>query len=286
MAGISSKSPFLLKNNYNTYQNQEIDFDLGLNWIQFKWRNHDYEIGRFLQIDPLSEKYLHNSTYAFSENKVIGHVELEGLEAVSLTESKNPRIRILAQENVQKQIEKINNNGSKTVELQGSFGLGVGFGVNAGPIKISVGSNGPQSQVSINAGGTIKGSFVVAGAGGKLETPLAKAEGGVTFGEVSFQDGVLVPKAYSSGADFDIGLEREKKDSNVSQKAEIGNFGMLEVGAKFGVFGIKVSIDLYNAGEAIINFAGALKEFTTEAAKEKLPLSGENKPSNNFKQGK
>jgi hypothetical protein len=31
----------------------------------------------------LSEKYAHNSTYAFSENKVIGHIELEGLESVS-----------------------------------------------------------------------------------------------------------------------------------------------------------------------------------------------------------
>jgi hypothetical protein len=41
------------------------------------------KIGRFWQVDPLSEKYVHNSVYAFSENKVTNHVELEGLEAVS-----------------------------------------------------------------------------------------------------------------------------------------------------------------------------------------------------------
>jgi len=43
---------------------------------------HDPSIGRFLSVDPLSEKYDYNSSYAFSENKVTGHIELEGLEAV------------------------------------------------------------------------------------------------------------------------------------------------------------------------------------------------------------
>ena len=39
-------------------------------------------IGRFMSIDPLSEKYAYQSTYAFAENKVISHRELEGLEGV------------------------------------------------------------------------------------------------------------------------------------------------------------------------------------------------------------
>ncbi len=79
--GISSKAAGKLKNKENTFQEQRFDDDLGLNWVQFKWRNHDPQIGRFIEIDPLSEKYVYNSTYAFSENKVTGHRELEGLEA-------------------------------------------------------------------------------------------------------------------------------------------------------------------------------------------------------------
>ena len=83
MAGISSKA---LKQNYsensrNTFQNQEYDGDLGLDIYEFKYRMHDPEIGRFWQVDPLASEYYYNSTYAFSENKVIAHVELEGLEA-------------------------------------------------------------------------------------------------------------------------------------------------------------------------------------------------------------
>ena len=41
---------------------------------------HDPRIGRFFAVDPLTKKYPWNSSYAFSENRVIDGVELEGLE--------------------------------------------------------------------------------------------------------------------------------------------------------------------------------------------------------------
>lgn len=71
------------KNRYG-FQGQEWQADLDLGWSQFKWRMHDPAIGRFGGVDPLSDKYLHNSSYAFSENKVVAHVELEGLEAFGI----------------------------------------------------------------------------------------------------------------------------------------------------------------------------------------------------------
>ena len=66
------------------YQGQEENDELGLNWLQFKWRNYDPAMARFMSIDPLAEQYVYNSTYAFAENKVISNFELEGLEAVSI----------------------------------------------------------------------------------------------------------------------------------------------------------------------------------------------------------
>ena len=89
MRGISSRAANIDPNREKTFQGQRTDEEFGLNWVQFKWRNHDPQIGRFVEIDPLSEKYVYNSTYAFSENKVTGHVELEGLEAAP-TEDKRP----------------------------------------------------------------------------------------------------------------------------------------------------------------------------------------------------
>ena len=75
------------ENNFENkirFQGQEHVDDLGLNWDAFKWRNHQPDIGRFFNIDPLAEKYFYNSPYAFSENKVVAHIELEGLEAVGI----------------------------------------------------------------------------------------------------------------------------------------------------------------------------------------------------------
>lgn len=88
--------PFGLKHKaYNTakngvhhkfeFQDQESQEELDLNWISFKWRNHDPAIGRFMSIDPLAEDYVYNGTYNFSENRVIDGVELEGLEHLSVT---------------------------------------------------------------------------------------------------------------------------------------------------------------------------------------------------------
>ena len=66
------------------FQGQEMDNEIkGTgNSINFKYRMHDPRIGRFFAVDPLAKKYPYNSPYAFSENRLIDGVELEGLEYV------------------------------------------------------------------------------------------------------------------------------------------------------------------------------------------------------------
>ncbi|MEO6327694.1 MAG: DUF6443 domain-containing protein [Ginsengibacter sp.] len=117
MAGISSKAAGAIQNKEKTFQGQRFDDDLGLNWIQFKWRNHDPQIGRFIEIDPLSDKYVYNSPYAFSENKVTGHIELEGLESISIVDSKkeeNKPIIAAADRNKDKNAIHIYAHGNNT----------------------------------------------------------------------------------------------------------------------------------------------------------------------------
>ncbi len=58
--------------------------------LAFKYRVHDVRLGRFLSVDPLSDKYPWNSSYAFSENRVIDAVELEGLEKIVLADNLKP----------------------------------------------------------------------------------------------------------------------------------------------------------------------------------------------------
>ena len=69
------------------YKFQEQEHDTSTGWIAFKWRNYNRRYRRFFNIDPLAESYVHNSTYAFAENKVITFRELEGLEGVHFQEA-------------------------------------------------------------------------------------------------------------------------------------------------------------------------------------------------------
>lgn len=72
------------ENNHKTFQGQEINKELGLNWISFKYRNYDPSLARFHNVDPLAQEYAYQSPYNFSENRVIDGVELEGAERLSV----------------------------------------------------------------------------------------------------------------------------------------------------------------------------------------------------------
>jgi RHS repeat-associated protein len=74
------KTVFGTNSLYNyKFQEQELQ-ETG--FYSFKWRQYMPDVGRFFNIDPLSEKYAYQSHYNFSENRVIDGRELEGLEAV------------------------------------------------------------------------------------------------------------------------------------------------------------------------------------------------------------
>ncbi len=88
---ISDYSPFGVQLDGRTvsseeyrygFQGQEMDDEVKGegNSINFEYRMHDPRVGRFFAIDPLAGKYPYNSVYAFSENRVIDGIELEGLE--------------------------------------------------------------------------------------------------------------------------------------------------------------------------------------------------------------
>jgi RHS repeat-associated protein len=72
------------ENKYK-FQGQERQDELGLGWDSFKWRNYDPAIGRFMSLDPLTEKYRDWAPYVFSGNRVVDSRELEGLEPIVAT---------------------------------------------------------------------------------------------------------------------------------------------------------------------------------------------------------
>jgi len=71
------------------FQGQEKDDEVKGegNSINFTFRMYDSRLGKFLSLDPLAASYPHNSPYAFSENRVIDGIELEGLEYLDVDEA-------------------------------------------------------------------------------------------------------------------------------------------------------------------------------------------------------
>lgn len=76
--GELSTSNSITPNYKYSSQGQEKQMETG--WSSYRWRNYDAAMGRFFNVDPLSEKYAYQSHYNFSENRVVDNVELEGLE--------------------------------------------------------------------------------------------------------------------------------------------------------------------------------------------------------------
>ena len=114
------------------FQGQELDNEIKGEGSSYAYsaRFHDPRIGRFFTTDPLERIYVWNSSYAFSENRVIDGVELEGAEYIQ-------------------RIHTINDNGTITtcdevyytmsneqIELMG--------GTTAG--KYNAGSFGPNGE--------------------------------------------------------------------------------------------------------------------------------------------
>ena len=60
------------------YQGKENQQELGLNWHDFGARNYDVTLGRWMNLDPLAEKYLDITPYGFVGNSPIIFIDPDG----------------------------------------------------------------------------------------------------------------------------------------------------------------------------------------------------------------
>jgi len=67
-----------LTNHKYKYQGKELNEELGLNWYDFGARNYDAALGRWMNIDPLSESYYSHSTYNSMMNNPVNFIDPDG----------------------------------------------------------------------------------------------------------------------------------------------------------------------------------------------------------------
>jgi Leucine-rich repeat (LRR) protein len=209
-------------NTLKLFQGQEHVDDLGLNWDAFKWRNHQPDIGRFFNVDPLSEKYVYNSTYAFSENQVVAHRELEGLEKWDIKYSDGSDERLYGPFKNQQAAEQHADNQIMISPVQNPL-VNSGLGAREAPVEgASTNHKGSDIVRSDNRSET-NGTPVVADQNGKVTEIKSKDDGNNAGNRVSIvsadgrqhnffhlQDG--------AGKGLTVG-------QNISRGTKIGNVG-------------------------------------------------------------
>ncbi len=69
-----------LLDNKNLYNDKELFDDADLDWYDYGFRNYDPQIGRFTQLDPLTDGYPYYTPFQYAGNEPIANVDMDGLE--------------------------------------------------------------------------------------------------------------------------------------------------------------------------------------------------------------
>ncbi len=156
-----------------SFQGQEHDDEVRGegNSINYKYRMHDPRVGRFFAVDPLAPKYPNNSVYAFSENRVIDGVEIEGLEVQPQNEKETWD---LGESGVSASgIDEGTHEGA-TYDAGGTFKLGDVDGTTVRAFEITSGPNaGNYIGTAYNQDGTYEyNRYLISGASINKDSPF------------------------------------------------------------------------------------------------------------------
>ncbi|MDY8137076.1 DUF6443 domain-containing protein [Aquimarina sp. 2201CG5-10] len=90
------------------YNGKEENNEVGLEWLDYGARNYEANLGRWMNVDPLAEKYHSISPYAYVANNLINAVDPDGRDIVYINKNGKEAHRIKSDEVFQTHIQTTN----------------------------------------------------------------------------------------------------------------------------------------------------------------------------------
>ena len=146
-----------VENNYQTYQGQEEEKELGKNTYAFQWRDYDPAIARFNKIDRFAEKYYEHNPYHFSKNSPMMYQEIAG-----------DSVRV-AQVDIYDNVNNTNYQQQLVNDWQQQTGLTLNVDANTGLISYATDADGnaivstttdANGNVTQNGSATARGDLI------------------------------------------------------------------------------------------------------------------------------
>ncbi|MBO9693373.1 DUF6443 domain-containing protein [Chryseobacterium sp.] len=143
---------------YST-QGQEKQTETG--WSSYRWRNYDSAMGRFFNVDPLSEKYNTWSHYSFSGNRVVDARELEGLEPDSVHGTYKEAVENFGNQYNNMSIRMNGEIGTRFYKAKNANGTyyysytkPISAGSNSGAVNTELAEAPPKDAIQVGSGHT------------------------------------------------------------------------------------------------------------------------------------
>ncbi|MEW6005814.1 MAG: RHS repeat-associated core domain-containing protein [Stygiobacter sp.] len=233
------------------------------NQQDYGMRIYDSRIGKFLTLDPLTKKYPELTPYQFASNTPLEAIDLDGLEKQQSTINDDVPIWVKAftSASVNDLANQASSYADKAIGVNVSFSLGLKYGVEAGPLKGSIGGSIYSTEIDARASG-VTASGNIANTNASLSIGNASVNSGASVGNWNSTTGVQPGIGLNTSISGSLSAS-DKKNANAS--VSTSTTGNSTFGMDLGPLSFALTLDPYNM---FMSIATSIKTIVVAKAEE------------------